>query len=52
MDSSVRDEAEEDEDWGGEKETKGYGEAGAMGIRVVAYYGSSEGCGGARGQCW
>ena len=49
MDSRVRDEAEEDEDRGGEKETKGYGEAGAVGVGVVAYYGSDKGCGGARG---
>ena len=49
MDSRVRDEAEEDEDWGSEKETKSYREAGAVGVSVVAYYGGDEGCGEARG---
>ena len=45
MDSSVRDEAQEDEDRGSEKETKGYGKAGAVGVSVVAYYRGDEGCG-------
>ena len=45
----MRDEAEKDEDRGSEKETKGYGEAGAVGVGVVAYYGGNEGYGGARG---
>ena len=49
MDSRVRDEAEEDENRGSEKETKGYREAGAVGVGVVAYYGGDESCGGARG---
>lgn len=49
MNSRVRDEAEEDEDWGGEEETKGYGEAGTVGVGVVAYDGGDEGCGGERG---
>ena len=52
MDSSMRDEAEEDEDWSGEKETKGYGEAGAVGVGVVAYYGGKVCCSKVRGQWW
>lgn len=49
MDSRVRDEAEENEDRGSEKETKRYGEAGAVGVGVVAYDGGDEGCGEVRG---
>ena len=49
MDSGVRDEAEEDEDWGCEEESEGYGKAGAVRVAVGAYYGGDEGCGGGRG---
>ena len=49
MDSSVRDEAEEDEDWGSEEESEGYGEAGAVVVGVCTYYGGDEGYGGERG---
>ena len=49
MDSRVRHEAEEDEDRGSKEETKGYGEPGAVGVGVVAYYGGDEGCGEVRG---
>lgn len=49
MDSGMRDEAEEGEDWCSEEETKGHGEARAVGIGVVADYGGDEGCGGGRG---
>lgn len=40
------DEAEEDEDWGCEEESEGYGKAGAVGVGVGTYDGGYEGCGG------
>ncbi len=46
MDSRVRDKAKEDDDRGSEHETKGYGEAGAVGVGVGAYQGGNEGWGG------